>query len=148
MYSSFLLLLFLTMCERQESSVQNPLHLPAIDVVWLLELFLSSHCVFSLSCSIGVNKPHYNCILFINWTIHAQCKKFSSEHKLMLVAGDGDGATVTASTAFIYFKLLATYMSYIYVHILILKYTFHKRKTYAAHAFEQHTYMYYGHGCH
>lgn len=46
MYSSFLLLLFLTMCERQESSVQNPLHLPAIDAVWLLELFLSSHCVF------------------------------------------------------------------------------------------------------
>lgn len=67
---------------------------------------------------------------------------------LMLVAGNGDGATVTASTAFIYFKLLETYMFRIYVHILILKSTFHKRKTYAAHAFEQHTYIYYGHGCH
>lgn len=99
-----------------------------------------SLCV-SLSRSIGVNKPHYNRILFINWTIHAQCKKCSSEHKLWLVADDGDGATVTASTAFIYFKLLETYMFWIYVHILILKYTFHKRKTYAAHAFEQHTYI-------
>lgn len=36
-------------------------------------------CLSSLSRLIGVNKPHYNCILFINWTIHAQCKKYSSD---------------------------------------------------------------------